>query len=116
MRRYRTVILAGLLIAGMVAISSAWLASGHPDGLERVADDQEFLDRAKEPGFELLPDYSVPGIDGPASTALAGVIGVAAVALLMLGAGRLLRRRAASEATSTANTTATTGSGGEEQG
>lgn len=93
MRRYRNVILVGLLIAGMVAISSSWLASGDPDGLERVAEDQQFLDRAKEPGHELLPGYTVPGVDGAISTALAGVIGVGVVAALALGAGYVLRAR-----------------------
>lgn len=93
MRRYRSVILAGLLIAGMVAISSAWLASGDPDGLERVAEEKDFLDRAEDPGYEILPDYTVPGVDGAISTALAGVIGVGVVAALALGAGYVLRAR-----------------------
>ncbi len=93
MRRYRNVILAGLLIAGVVAISSSWFASGDPDGLERVAEDQQVLDRAKEPGHEVLPDYTVPGVDGAISTALAGVIGVGVVAALALGAGYVLRAR-----------------------
>jgi len=92
-RRYRNVILTGLLIAGMVAISSAWLASGDPDGLERVAEEKDFLDRAEDPGYEILPDYTIPGVDGAISTALAGVIGVGVVAALALGAGYLLRAR-----------------------
>lgn len=91
MQRYRTVIIAGVLIAGVVAVASAWLASGHPDGLERVAEDKQFLDQAKDPSYEVLPGYSIPGVDGPLSTAIAGVVGVAVLAGLMLGAGRLLR-------------------------
>lgn len=99
MRRYRNVILAGLLIAGMVAISSAWLASGDPDGLERVAEEKDFLDRAEDPGYEILPDYTVPGVDGAISTALAGVIGVGVVAGLALGAGYVLRARSGDHGT-----------------
>jgi cobalt/nickel transport system permease protein len=93
MRRHRGVILIGLLIASVVAVSSAWLASPEPDGLERVAEDQAFNERAKDPGYEVLPGYTVPGIDGTFSTALAGVIGVGLVAGLTLGLGYLLRRR-----------------------
>ena len=91
--RYGALILVGLLIAGVVAVSSAWLASGDPDGLERVAEDKEFIDTAKDPGYEILPDYTVPGVDGEISTALAGVIGVVVVAALGIGAGYLLRAR-----------------------
>lgn len=93
MRRYRGVILAGLVIAGVLAVSSAWLASDRPDGLERVAEDQDFLGRAEEPGFRILRDYSIPGVGGAISTALAGVLGVGVVAALTLGAGYLLRAR-----------------------
>lgn len=94
MGSYRNVILAGLVIAGIVAVSSAWLASGEPDGLERVAEDHEFADAAQEPGYEVLPDYTVPGIEHEQlSTALAGVIGIAAVAAIALGAGYILRVR-----------------------
>lgn len=91
--RSRALIVAGLAIALVVAVSSSWLASSEPDGLERVAQDERFIDKAQEPGYEILPDYSVPGVDGVLSTALAGVIGVAAVAALTLGAGYLLRAR-----------------------
>jgi hypothetical protein len=106
LRNHRALILAGLVIAAVVAIASAWLASGSPDGLERVAEDKGFIETAKDPGYELLPDYTIPGVDGAISTALAGIVGVAIVAGLTLGAGYLLRsRRAAalppSEPTST---------------
>ena len=88
-----TLLLAGLAIAAVVAASSAWLASGSPDGLERVAEDKEFIETAKDPGYEILPDYTIPGIDGEVSTALAGVVGVLVMLGIGLGAGHLLRRR-----------------------
>lgn len=93
MKNRTSLILAGLFIAAVVAVSSAWLASGHPDGLERVAEDKEFSDTAKDPGYEILPDYTIPGIDGEVSTALAGIVGVVVLLGVGLGAGHLLRRR-----------------------
>ena len=57
-RRYWWV--AGLLIAAMVVIVLAPLASDDPDGLERVAIDAGFAEQGTDAGFELLPDYSVP--------------------------------------------------------
>lgn len=93
MQRYRNVILVGLLVAVVVAISSAWLASSEPNGLERVAEDHQFIDKAQDPGYEILPDYTIPGVDGAISTALAGIVGVGVVAALALGAGHLLRAR-----------------------
>ena len=88
-----SLLFVGLAIAGLVAASSAWLASGDPDGLERVAEDKGFIDTAKDPGYEILPDYTIPGIDGAVSTAIAGLIGVVLMAGIGLGAGYLLRRR-----------------------
>jgi len=93
MQKRTGLLLGGLLIAAVIAISSAWLASSHPDGLERVAEDHEFIDTAKDPGYEILPDYTIPGIDGELSTALAGVVGVVIMLGVGLGAGYVLRRR-----------------------
>lgn len=86
-------LIVGIVIASIVAVSSAWLASSEPDGLERVAEDHEFIDAAEDPGYEILPDYTIPGIDGEVSTALAGIVGVALMGAIGLGAGYVLRRR-----------------------
>ncbi|MEX2375805.1 MAG: PDGLE domain-containing protein [Dehalococcoidia bacterium] len=86
-------LVVGVALAVVVAVSSAWLASGDPDGLERVAEDEGFIETARDPGYEILPDYTVPGIDGEISTAIAGIIGVALMAGIGLGLGRLLARR-----------------------
>ena len=87
---------AGLAIAALVVIVLAPLASPDPDGLERVAEDGGFIERAQEALYQILPDYSIPGIDDPfLSTVLAGLIGVALVFVLMLGLGKLLARRRA---------------------
>ncbi len=90
----RRLILGGIVIAILIAASSAFLASSSPDGLERVAEDHGFLDRAQGAPYQVLPDYTVPGLgDGPMSTIAAGAIGVVLVAGVALGAGALLRRR-----------------------
>ena len=84
---------AGLAIAGVVAALAAAFASGDPDGLDSVAIEQGFEEAGQEPGFEVLPDYAIPGIDGTVSTILAGIIGIAIVFLLVFLLGRLLARR-----------------------
>jgi cobalt/nickel transport system permease protein len=82
------------VIAAIVVAASLW-ASADPDGLERIAADLGFLDRSQAPGYQLLPDYTLPGLDGTLSTIVAGLIGVAIVGLVVLGIGRLLSRRQA---------------------
>lgn len=94
----RSLLIAGIAIALVIAGASAFLASSRPDGLERVAENHGFLEQAQDAPYQVLPDYTVPGLgDGPVSTIAAGVIGVLAVAGLTMGAGALLRRRAPRE-------------------
>lgn len=83
----------GLAIAASVVIILAPLASADPDGLERVAEDQGFLATARDAVYSIIPDYTVPGIDGSASTILAGLIGIVVVFGLMWLVGRALARR-----------------------
>ena len=85
---------AGLVVAGLVVVVLAPLASGDPDGLEWVAGEHGFIDTAQDAVYSFIPDYTVPGVDDPTlSTVLAGLIGVVVVFLLMVGLGYLLRRR-----------------------
>lgn len=84
---------AGLAIAGGIAVLAAVFASGDPDGLDSVAIEKGFEGAAKDPGFEILPGYTIPGLDGTFSTIAAGVVGIAAIFLLTLLLGRLLARR-----------------------
>lgn len=87
-------LLAGIVLALVVAAVAAFAASPAPDGLERVAEDHGFLDRAQDARYRLLTDYTIPGLgDGPLSTAVAGAVGVLVVTGITLGAGALLRRR-----------------------
>jgi hypothetical protein len=58
------------------------LASSHPDGLEWVAEQKGFLDTARAPLFNIIPDYVFPGIsNGALATILAGILG----ALMVFG-------------------------------
>jgi hypothetical protein len=85
---------AGLAIAILVVVMLAPLASGDPDGLEWVAGEHGFLDTAQDAVYSVIPDYAFPGVEDPVvSTILAGIVGVVIVFLLMIGLGRLLRRR-----------------------
>jgi len=83
----------GLAIAGVIAVLAANFASGDPDGLDSVAIDQGFEGVGKDPGFQILRDYTIPGIDGTVSTIIAGLVGVAIVFGLVFLLGRLLARR-----------------------
>ncbi|MEW6545696.1 MAG: PDGLE domain-containing protein [Bacillota bacterium] len=65
-----------LAAAILVALLLAPIACPWPDGLERVAEDCAFLGRAITMLQAPIPDYSLPGVPGGASTALAGLLGV----------------------------------------
>jgi cobalt/nickel transport system permease protein len=86
---------AGLLIAVLVAVFS-FAASGSPDGLERVAEDQGFLGAAADPFYNILPDYTLPFL--PNQT-LSGILAVVLGTLIVFGLayliGRFARRPAA---------------------
>jgi cobalt/nickel transport system permease protein len=81
----KVVWIGGLVIAVVLAIISP-LASAHPDGLEWVAEKRGFLDLAREPLYEIIPDYVLPGISNEAlATILAGVIGALIVFAAVAG-------------------------------
>ncbi len=92
-RRYWWV--AGLALAAVVVVILGPLASSDPDGLERVAIDAGFAEQGSGAAFEILPDYSVPGLgDGPLSLIAAGLIGVLVIFCATWLLGRVLARRA----------------------
>lgn len=83
----------GLAIAIVLALFSP-LASPHPDGLERVAEDLGFIERAQEPLYQVIPDYVFPGISNEAlATIAAGIVGTLIVYGIAVGLAALLRRR-----------------------
>lgn len=82
----------GLVIALAVTLFSP-LASPFPDGLERVAIDQQFMAREAPHAFTLLPDYTLPFVGDPTlTTILSGMIGVLAVAVVGYGLARAVKR------------------------
>jgi hypothetical protein len=93
----RRLFLALFGLALLLAVGSVFVASEAPDGLERVAEDLGFHHEPETPSPQLgpLPDYQTPGLSGPASGIVAGLVGVLAMLGLGLGLGRLLRRRPA---------------------
>lgn len=79
-------LLAGLLVGLALAVFVSPLASGSPDGLEKVAKEQGFADTAADHALAGSPvaGYSVRGISGESmSTGAAGLIGT----LLTFGLG-----------------------------
>lgn len=83
----------GGIIAVLVVIFFAPLASAWPDGLERVAEDIGFLGAGLDAPFAILPDYTIPFLGETAlSTVVAGLVGALIVGLLAFGVGRLLKR------------------------
>lgn len=89
-------IIIGLVVAVALAIFISPFASSDPDGLEKVAEDKGFIDKAQETWTSApLPDYTVPGIGNESlSTALAGTIGTLAVFGVGLGVAFVLKKRA----------------------
>ena len=91
LKRYWWVV--GLALALVVVLFSP-LASPHPDGLERVAEDEGFIERARDAPYETIPDYLFPGIANEnVATILAGVVGTLVVFALVYGLAWALRRR-----------------------
>lgn len=85
--------IVGYFLALAVALLSP-LASGEPDGLERVAEDNGFLGKAEDAPYSVIADYVLPGIDNEAlATILAGVIGVTIAYAFVLGLAYLAYRR-----------------------
>jgi hypothetical protein len=95
-RRNTGFLLVGLLVALLIAGVGSYYASSHPDGLEWSAQEEGFLDTARDSATANSPlaDYSVSGVDdGRLSGGLAGVIGVVVTLALAGGVTLVLRRR-----------------------
>jgi cobalt/nickel transport system permease protein len=92
-RRGASLILMGFTLALIVALVSP-LASPSPDGLESVAEQQGFLQFAREAAYQILPDYSVPFIQNEVITTITAVVlGTIVVFLLALLVGLSTARR-----------------------
>jgi cobalt/nickel transport protein len=107
--RRRTFVIAGLIVAFLLAGVVSNVASGSPDGLDSAAlrgcttnADGEITggtcmaqgEREHQLGGSPLADYGIRGIDNPyLATGLAGVLGVALTFALGGGLFWLVRRR-----------------------
>ena len=84
-----------LLISIALAALSP-LASGSPDGLEKVAENHGFLGLEHGSPFQVLAGYLFPCIHNEAlATILAGVLGTAVLFGLVYALGKLVTRRSA---------------------
>ena len=88
MKWWHTAVVICLVVGGVLSL----VASQHPDGLERVAEDKGFAEKAEESSFEIMPDYSIPGITSSLSTSLAGVLGVLIMIGVVYSVGRILKK------------------------
>jgi cobalt/nickel transport system permease protein len=85
----------GLALALAVTLLAP-LASPHPDGLERVAEDLGFIRAARDAPYQVIPNYVLPGVSNEAlATVAAGLVGTLIVAAVAFGLARLRREAAA---------------------
>ena len=86
-------VVAGVLISLIVVLLSPF-ASASPDGLERVAENLGFFDRAQPAPYEIIPDYTVPFLGETAlSTIVAGVIGLIVVGIIVVLLGQRMKAK-----------------------
>jgi cobalt/nickel transport protein len=89
-------IFVGLMTALVLALLISPFASPWPDGLERVAKDQGFLEKGEGPPVFAapVPDYAFPGIHNKEwATSIAGLIGTLAMFGIGYGVAALIKRR-----------------------
>ena len=93
-------IVIALVVSVFLAVVISPLASSSPDGLEKVAEDKGFLEKAEEHQaawkYSPIPDYAVGGIKNESvGTALAGLIGTLLVFAVGLGVAKVISRKKA---------------------
>lgn len=89
---YALFFIAALSLAGGLS----FYASSSPDGLEKVAEDEGFLESAEDSALSNSPlaDYGLAGLDSERlSVGIAGVIGVVVTAIIALALFTLIKKR-----------------------
>ena len=89
--------ISGFVISLFLAGVVSFYASSSPDGLEKAAEDVGFIETSKDHSFGdfTLADYGFKGLENARlSVGFAGLIGVAATALIAMGLFRLIRKKA----------------------
>lgn len=91
--------IAGLGVALLIAVFLSPLASQNPDGLDRVAQDLKFEDKAAEdaparklPFAAVFDEYALKGVPENVATPMAGLVGTLAVFGLAWGIGKIATR------------------------
>lgn len=96
-RSMKLFVVLGLALSIGLATAVSPYASSSPDGLERVATDQGFVEHGTLHAVQddsPIPDYAFPGIGNErVATGVAGFVGTLGVFAVGLGAAWLLRRR-----------------------
>jgi PDGLE domain len=98
-RRIRPRLFAALALALAVGLATAVspFASSNPDGLEKVAEQKQFVDEGKLHSLQErspIPDYAFPGVENErVATGLAGFVGALGVFAIGWGIAWLVRRR-----------------------
>lgn len=83
---------AGLVMTILAVLISPF-ASTDPDGLERVAEEIGFMSAGRDAPFQILPDYTIPGLgETGLSTVAAGAVGALVVFGVLILIGRNMRR------------------------
>ena len=93
----RVFMVLGLALAVGLATAVSPFASADPDGLEKVAEQKQFLDRGELAPIQEespIPDYAFPGVENErVATGLAGFVGTLAVFAIGYGLAFAMRRR-----------------------
>jgi cobalt/nickel transport protein len=79
-KKTTTFVIVGIIAALVIAVFISPFASSHPDGLEKVAENFGFLEKAQNAISDkvfLIPGYTFVAVDNPLwQGALAGLFGV----------------------------------------
>lgn len=82
----------GVVVALVVFLSP--FASSLPDGLEWVAQENGFLQAARDAPYQIMPDYMIPALgETAASTIAAGLVGAVVVGAIVWAVARFLPGR-----------------------
>lgn len=97
--RNRAFVIVGLGVALLIGVFLSPFASSDPDGLDRVAQDLEFGNKASEdtpaqklPFYTVFEEYALRGVPEAVATPLAGLVGTLATFGLAWGFGKLVVR------------------------
>ncbi len=87
---------AGLIVSLAIAGVLSFYASSEPDGLEKVAEDEGFLDTAKDSvnAGTPLADYGISGLENERlSVGLSGIIGVSVTLVVAFAIFKTLAKK-----------------------